>query len=465
MSAERLEAIDRIVGRGIAGGGFPGAAVVIGHDGYAVLQKGYGHQDWQANSRPVSPEETMYDMASLTKVVATTTAAMILYDEGKLPLDAPVRQFIPEFTGGLKDKVTVRQLLLHRSGLPAGRVLWGKAKNPADAKRMEIASQIQCDPGSCFNYSDVGADMLGWVIESIAHQSLDQFATERVFTPLGMRDTHFRPDRLLRDRIAPTQDESRRGYALRGEVQDESAYVLGGVVGHAGLFSTAADVALFAQMLLNNGQLNGRRIVAESTVRLFTKDVADARALGWETANHVHGAGDLLGPHAYGHTGYTGTSIWIDPDRKLFIVILTNRTFAPHSRHPADAIADVRNDVADAATLAIADEPSLANSVMPASFRSDTAHTWNVGPRPAWRAAAEKRARVEAARRTNPDAASVSRKAGAPNAGAASASPVAKPTASAGTPKPAASTPAPARQAAAKPAPAPISPTQRLPPA
>ena len=230
------------------------------------------------------------------------------------------------------------------------------------------------------------------MIEKVAGEPLDVFVQKRVFAPLQMHDTFFRPDPALRTRIAPTQDFSRRGYPLRGEVHDETAFVLGGMAGHAGLFSTVADLAVFAQMMLNRGELNGKRIIADSTVRLFTTPVAHFRALGWETANKIHGAGELLSDRAYGHTGYTGTSMWIDPERDIFIVILTNRTYAPHTRHPADAIADVRNDIADVTTLSITADRQMMARAMPVAFRSDTATTWNLVRRPVWREVAEKRA-------------------------------------------------------------------------
>jgi CubicO group peptidase (beta-lactamase class C family) len=237
-------------------------------------------------------------------------------------------------------------------------------------------------------YSDVGADVLGWVVEKAAGQSLDAFVQRRLFAPLEMTSMRFRPPASLRGSIAPTQHVSRRGYPLRGEVHDESAFVLGGVAGHAGLFGTADDVAVFAQMMLNGGEFNGVRIVADSTIRLFTTHVADARTLGWESANGVHGAGDLLSPQAYGHTGYTGTSLWIDPVRETFVVLLTNRTYAPRSRYAGDVIADVRNDLADATTLAIDDDERVAARSVRTAFRSDTARSWNGARRPAWRAAA-----------------------------------------------------------------------------
>src|SRR5512147_1768259 len=175
MSSERLAAIDRVVQRGVNGGGYPGAAVVIGRRGYAVFQKGFGHLGWTSDSPRVSAEQSIYDLASLTKVVGTTTAAMILYDEGRLDLDAPVSRYIPEFSGGLKDSVTIRHLLTHRSGLPAGRELWRSTSSPFEAKNAVLSTPLICRPGLCYLYSDLGADVMGWVIEAIAGQGLDTF--------------------------------------------------------------------------------------------------------------------------------------------------------------------------------------------------------------------------------------------------------------------------------------------------
>ena len=376
MSPERLEVIDRVVQRGISMGGFPGAAVIVGRRGSIVYERAFGALTWPAGSRAVSTDESIYDLASLTKVIGTTTAAMILFDEGKLDLDAKVSRYIPQFSGGLKDLVTVRHLLTHQSGLPAGRDVWRRHVSPEAAKQLVISTKIGFKPGTATVYSDLGADMLGWVVESAAGQPLDQFLHDRVWAPLGMHDTGFRPADSLRYRIAPTEMFPPRGYPLRGEVHDENAFALGGVVGHAGLFSTAGDLAIFAQMMLNRGEYNGVRIIADSTVRLFTEKQSRTRALGWEVAEGQHGAGDYFGEHAFGHTGFTGTSIWIDPDREMFVILLTNRIHASRVRRPSLVIADVRQDVADAAALAVLDEP-YAIPVMPESFRADRAENWN----------------------------------------------------------------------------------------
>lgn len=374
MSANRLETIDRIVRRGITAGGYPGASVVVGRRGYSVFEKGYGRLGWTSGSAAVVPDESIYDLASLTKVVGTATAAMILYDEGRLELDAPVSRYLPAFSGGSKDNVTVRHLLTHTSGLPAGRDLRRLANGPWDARNVVIETPLACAPGACQLYSDLGADVLGFAIEAISGQGLDGFLNERVFTPLGMNDTHFRPSGSERDRIAPTEVSSPRGYPLRGEVHDENAWALGGVAGHAGLFSTAADLSLFAQMMLNGGTYNGVRIVSDSAVARFTQRAAGTRALGWDTSDGEGAAGVHMGGHAYGHTGFTGTSLWIDPDRDLFVILLTNRVHAPRARRPARVIADVRADLADAAVLSVVDDNILK---MPSSFRADKAVGWN----------------------------------------------------------------------------------------
>ena len=377
MSASRLEAIDRVVRRGIIAGGYPGAAVVVGRKGAVVWEKGFGHLGWTESSRLVSAENTLYDLASLTKVLGTTTAVMVLYDQHRIDLDAPVSHYVPDFSGGAKDLVTVRQLLMHRSGLPAGRDLWRVAVTPAEARRAVIETPLVCRPNDCYDYSDLGADMLGFVVEGITGLRLDIFLQQTVFGPLGMTDTYFKPADSLRYRIAPTEVTPPRGYPLQGEVHDENAYSLGGVAGHAGLFSTASDLSVFAQMMLNNGVYGGVRVISDSTVKLFTaRSGASSRALGWDTCAREGSCGAYLSPRAYGHTGFTGTSIWIDPDREMFVVLLTNRVHAARAKRPAKVIADVRADLSDAAALAVMDAPT-GPPQFPAIFRADKAIGWN----------------------------------------------------------------------------------------
>jgi len=201
-----------------------------------------------------------------------------------------------------------------------------------------------------------------------------------VFGPLGMHDTFYRPADSLRYRIAPTEVSPPRGYPLRGEVHDENAYALGGIAGHAGLFSTAADLSIFAQMMLNGGTYDGIQIISDSTVSLFTRRAAGHRALGWDTADGDYGSGKYLTERAYGHTGYTGTSIWIDPDREMFVVLLTNRVHASKAQRPVRIIADVRSDLSDAAVLAVMDGPTPVLA-MPENFRADAEVGWTA-PKP-----------------------------------------------------------------------------------
>lgn len=398
MSAARLAKIDHVVERGISAGGFPGASVVVGRKGYAVWEKGFGKLGWGESSAWVVPDRTIYDLASLTKVVATTTAIMILYDEGRIRLDDPAWRYVAGFSGGAKDRVTVRQLLTHRAGLPAGRDLWRIARTPAEARQAVIDTKLEWAPGTHYEYSDLGADLLGFIVEAAAQEPLHRFLQRRVYGPLGMTDTEFRPSASLFDRIAPTEVTPPRGYPLRGEVHDENAFALGGVAGHAGLFSTATDLSIFAQMLLNGGSYNGVRIVSEPTVQLFTKRAAGSRALGWDTCNQKGSCGEYLSESAFGHTGFTGTSLWIDPEREMFVILLTNRVHAARARRPAKVIADVRADLADAAALAVTDYGDGLMD-MPRAFRADRAEGWNkVTPQRSRRASSQSRSRRSSAR-------------------------------------------------------------------
>ena len=375
MSASRLAKIDHVVARGLAAGGFPGASVVVGRKGFAVWEKGFGRLGWTSTSGYVVPDRTIYDIASLTKVVSTTTAIMLLHEEGRVRLEDPVSRFLPGFTGGLKDRVTVHQLLTHRSGLPAGRDIWRIASTPAQAREAVIASSLEYVPGTRYEYSDLGADLLAFVAEAAAGERIDRYLQRRVFGPLGMSDTDFRPAASLRSRIAPTEVTPPRGYPIRGEVHDENAFALGGIAGHAGLFSTASDLSVFAQMMLNGGEYNGMRVLKAETVDLFTRRTSGTRALGWDTCGASGSCGTHMSPRAYGHTGFTGTSLWIDPDREMFVILLTNRVHESRARRPAKVIADVRADVADAASLAVMDFGDVPS--MPPAFRADRAEGWN----------------------------------------------------------------------------------------
>lgn len=351
MSAIRLALIDEVMRRGIAAGGFPGGAVVVGRSGTIVWERGYGTLDWTTDTR-VDPERTMYDVASLTKVVATTAATMVLVDRGKLRLDAPVARSLPAFRGKGKGEVTIRDLLMHRSGLPAGRVLLRRGSTPASARRRVLSTALVRRPGTGTEYSDLGLDVLGFVVERSTRERLDRFLRRSVYDPLGMNSTMFRPGPSLRSRIAPTETR-----VARGEVHDRNAEALGSVAGHAGLFSTAGDLAVFAQVLLDGGRAGTRRVFSDRIVSEFTRPGPGWRALGWETCSGGGSCGRFLSSRAFGHTGFTGTSMWIDPERELFVIVLTNWIHgrAGGGTAPVAVLQDVRGDIADLAALAITD--------------------------------------------------------------------------------------------------------------
>ena len=372
MSAARLAMIDDVVYRGIRAGGFPGAAVIVARHGGIVWQRGYGTLDWRSGVA-VDPERTMYDLASLTKVAATTAAAMVLVDEGKLRLDERVTHYLPAFTGGLRDQVTIRDLLMHRSGLPAGRDI-SMREGPESARSAVLATSLVREPGSEYEYSDLGMDVMGFVIERITHQPLDQFVRRAVYAPLGMRSTMFRPEPSLRSRIAPTEEP-----IPRGEVHDPTARALGGVAGHAGLFSTASDLAVYAQLMLDEGLAGKTRLFADSIARAFTKPGPGWRGLGWQTCPGDGSCGQYLSTHAFGHTGFTGTSMWIDPERDLVVIVLTNwihgRAFGGVA--PEGILQDVRSDIADLAALSITD--SGPERPLPWRLRSELQAGWYSG--------------------------------------------------------------------------------------
>ncbi len=375
MSADTLAALDATLLAAIADSATPGAALAVGRHGRLVRLRGYGRLDYGGDA-PVTPT-TLYDLASLTKVIGTTTAVMILLDEGRLSLDDRVVKYLPGWDRGdpRKSRVTVRQLLLHRAGfIPFRR--WFFDIRGKDAYRDAIYDEpLQTDPGTETAYSDIGVMSVGLVVEAIAGQTLDAFLEDRVFAPLGMRDTEFLPDASLLPRIAPTEvDTLWRHEHVHGRVHDENADAMGGVAGHAGLFSTATDLAVFADMMLHGGEAPACdpsddagvpcpvarpepvRIVADSTVALFTRryDEASSRALGWDTPGGRSSAGDYFTARAFGHTGFTGTSIWMDPELDLFVVLLTNRvdpTRANQKHIP------LRRAVHDRAARAITDRP------------------------------------------------------------------------------------------------------------
>lgn len=310
---------------------FPGAVLAVGQHGRLVALKSFGRLE-SAPGAPPMPVNAVFDLASLTKVVGTTTAAAILYDRHRLDLDAPVTRYLPAFgTTPGHERITVRQLLTHSSGLKLTGLLWQQASD-----RQGILHQIDVmaapdAPGTVYRYQDINLILMGEIVERITGMPLDRFLRKEVFAPLGMADTGFRPPAALLPRIAPTeQDEVFRHRLVRGVVHDENSYVMGGVAGHAGLFSTARDLATFAQLYLNGGSYHGRRILRASTVALFMTPqnlpAGSTRALGWDMPGKDGGlAGPTASPRAIMHTGFTGTSIYIDPVRDAFVILLTNR--------------------------------------------------------------------------------------------------------------------------------------------
>jgi CubicO group peptidase (beta-lactamase class C family) len=299
-------------------------------------------------------------MASLTKVIATTTITMMLVDEGRLALDAPLSRYLPEFgSTPERRRVTIGHLLRHDSGLPAWAPLWQTARGREAYLEQIVATPLEAQPGERFVYSDLGIILLGLAIERITGEPLDVLARDRIFAPLGMRDTRFNPlaDIAARtDRIAVTEiDTVFRMRHVRGQVHDENAFALGGVAAHAGLFSSARDLATFAQLLLGGGEVNGVRLLDEAVVRRFTRQQSEAssRGLGWDTPSERSSAGDWFSSSSFGHTGFTGTSMWVDPERDIFLIILTNRVnpTRANNRHIA-----LRRDLADVVVQAIRDQ-------------------------------------------------------------------------------------------------------------
>lgn len=355
--------LDSLVNAGLAGGASPGAVLAVGRYGRLVHLKGYGTLDRpRVSARPDA--RTLYDLASLTKVVATTTAAMILEEQGRLDLSRPVHAYVPEFDAPDKAAITVRMLLTHTGGLEAYAPLYEARYDSLRGRAAYLdainARPLRSPPGTKTVYSDWDMVLMQAVIERVVGQPLDAFVADRVFRPLGMRDTRFLPDTgdaALRARIAPTAVDSTRGGLLRGVVHDGNAWALGGVSGHAGLFASARDLAVFAQMLLGGGTYRGVRIVGPQTLARWTaRQLPNAsRALGWDTPAAGSSAGRYMAPRAFGHTGFTGTSFWVDPERGLFVVLLMNRTRA--AGEGGTRYTRLRREVADAVEQAVVDQP------------------------------------------------------------------------------------------------------------
>jgi beta-N-acetylhexosaminidase len=350
----KLQPASDVIEKAIAEKAFPGATLAVGYRG-KVSVRAFGKLSYDAKAAAVNPS-TIYDIASLTKVVVTTTLAEKLAEGDfavPLDLDAPVVRYLPEWASGpnaeWRRKVTVRHLLTHTSGLPAFKEYWRTSKGKQDTLGRIFAEPLEYEPGTKEIYSDLGIILMAEIIERLTGRTLDDLAKSYIFSPLGMKDTMYRPPKKLWPTIAPTEiDNQLRHRLVQGEVHDENAFAIGGVSGHAGLFSTAPDLAAFCQMLLNGGVYAHQRIARRATIAQFTTPQqlsGGTRTLGWAVPTEGGSSGHYFSAHSYGHTGFTGTSIWIDPERQLFVVLLTNRV---HPTRENIKIQQVRPAVHDA---------------------------------------------------------------------------------------------------------------------
>ena len=359
FSPDGLARVESVVARAIENGTAPGGVVLVARRGKIVLERAFGRMTYEKNASRVTPD-TLFDIASLTKVVVTTTLAMILHERGLLDLESPVSRTVPEFQGEGKDAVLVKDLLAHSGGLLWWTDLFRKfeGKSREEAKRGYLAAicemPLDYPPRSKMVYSDLGILLLGEILERVTAKDLEDLAKEEILDPLGMKDAMYRPAPSLRTRIVPTEIDPWRGRLVHGEVHDENAFGLGGVAPHAGLFATARSLAVFAQMMLNGGAYGGRRLVNPETIAVFTRRAdrvpGSSRALGWDTPSEPSSAGRLFSASSYGHTGFTGTSLWIDPERELFAILLTNRV---HPTRENPKIAELRPAFHDAIVEAI----------------------------------------------------------------------------------------------------------------
>jgi uncharacterized protein YbbC (DUF1343 family) len=363
MSASQLARIDEAVQADIAKHQLPGAVVLVGRQGKIVWLKSYGNRALEPQAEPMTAD-TIFDMASLTKVVATATSMMILVERGQVRLGDPVSRYIPEFAAAGKRGITVEQLMTHRSGFPADNDVEDYQQGPEKAFQRIWSLAPVAAAGSRFIYSDVNYIVLAELVRRVSGKPIDEFAAENIYRPLGMKETGFKPAANLQPRIAPT--EKRGDHWMRGEVHDPRAYLLGGVAGHAGLFSTANDLAIFCQMILEKGSFHGVRVLSPLGVTRMTEARAsggnasdgNARGLGWDiNTGYSSNRGDLFPVGSFGHTGFTGTSIWIDPASETFVVFLSNRVHpALDPKQPQD-VSPLRSKVATIVAASIVAPP------------------------------------------------------------------------------------------------------------
>ena len=363
LRRELHDSVARIITMAIQDSAFPGAYVIVGDTRGTLTEHGVGRLDWKGKS-PKPSATTLWDLASLTKVVGTTTAIAQLVERGLVDLDTPVHRYVPDWTGGGpgKDSVTVQHLLTHTSGLPAFKPYDQQTTNPDSLSTLLFTTPLERQPGERMVYSDIGAHMLGVIIERVTGQRLDAYLQANVFEPLQMKETMYNPPKRLLKRIAPTEFVPERGGQVHGVVHDERAFYVGGIAPHAGLFSTAKDLARFATAMLRGGTLDGKRILKRETIALFTAYVDSAfsnRGLGWQKPDldampykspSAAWAGQFMSSRAFGHTGFTGTSIAIDPKVDLYVILLSNRV-NPTRNNPR--ITDVRRRLADAVVTTV----------------------------------------------------------------------------------------------------------------
>jgi CubicO group peptidase (beta-lactamase class C family) len=348
--AARLAPAVSVLDSAIAAGAAPGAVLAVSIRGERFVY-GTGHLGLTDSTRPDGG--TLYDMASLTKVIALTTLAMMAVEEGRLDLDAPVIRYLPDFARGAGDKaaVRIRDLLLHDSGLPAGRPLWRESLVREGGILRSVTTDLAAPPGTRMVYSDLGAITLTAVLESLYHERIDRLFAERIARPLGLTRMRYLPPKSWRHAIAPTERDPWRGRMLRGEVHDENTAHLDGVSGHAGLFGSAEDLLRFGEWTLAGalGRAAVRGPPVPTSFATWTRrqdtPTGSSRALGWDTPSGISSAGTIMGASSYGHTGFTGTSIWVDPGRETVIVLLTNRV---HPTRNTPAFGLIRGTVADA---------------------------------------------------------------------------------------------------------------------
>lgn len=330
VAGPALESAWNVLREGIAERAFPGAAAAVTLDGEVLALRGFGKTTYEEGA-PAITGETIFDLASLTKAMAATSMAMVLYERGVLDLDAPVAAIVPDFGGaGDRGKVAVRHLLSHTSGLPAYERLFERAHSRTQLVAAACHLPLVAAPGDNVEYSDVGFIILCEILERLADEKIDSFCSREIFGPLGLTRTGYRPPAEWREQIPPTEDDRTfRHRVIQGEVHDENASVMGGVSAHAGLFAPASDVAKFGLWMLGGG----KPVVRPDTVKLFTAAQpvrrGYTRGLGWDRISQPSQSGRYFSASAYGHLGFTGTSLWIDPERRLGITLLTNRTW-PH---------------------------------------------------------------------------------------------------------------------------------------